>query len=226
MNPTIRTNHQALGRAFAHYAKSANPRSVMLLTPSKYDVDLVRATFQTARIFVATRKTWDLNRRFPSDGTVDLLVVSNVFHYSPDPALWFENVLGMTTHCIVQDLIFRRRSASPDGLNKDPADGGDSVRYSFESRGERSEFASPFDLSALENQIEYFEAYDGARNEYHVDPAAPPRHFCAVIKSGIDAQKRPLTPAERNYWRFRMPGLLTTVRSKVHSEYPSAVTGA
>jgi hypothetical protein len=165
-------NHRALARAFDSF-KSTAPRDVLLLSPSAEDVAFLCDQFPRARVFVATRKAWDLNEAFPSPAKVDLVVASNVFHYSTDPNLWFGNVLGMTERFVLQDLVSRRRSGKPDGL----CDDGDSLRYCFSVGGVESDFASPYDLTAFEKQIAYFEAFDGGRNEYHVLPAAAPRHL-------------------------------------------------
>lgn len=211
MNPIVEINHQALSRAF-DFLKSLNreqPRDVLLLSPYVEDFALVRRHLAQARIFVATVKTWNLNAPFSGSGKVDLVVSSNVFHYSPDPDLWFQNVFSMTRLLLVQDLISRRRSSASNGLCSD----GDCVRYMYRDRGVISDFEAAHDLSPLRAQMLYFDDFDGGRNEYHVAPAAAPRHYCAIIESPNGAPGPSL--GWRDFLRFRLPSIGLAVRGTV-----------
>jgi hypothetical protein len=202
-------NHRALAEVIEAFValEQRPPRTVLLLSPSLADVVFVGRCFPRSRLLVATRETWDLNQRFPAAGRVDLVIASNVFHYAPDPARWFANVLGMTRYFMLQDLITRRRSTTADGL----CDDGDSVRYSFGSRGEASSFAGAYDLSPLEAQIEVFKPFDGGRNEHHPLPLSAPRHYCALIRSAQAAE--PPTPLRGNdYWKYRLPAIRLRLR--------------
>jgi len=202
MSEITELNHRALAQAIAFF-KQQEPRApvnLMLLSPSLDDVAFVKQQFPEARLLVATRDTWDLNQAFSAPEGVDLVMASNVFHYSPDPGRWFSNVLAMTRYFILQDLVFRRRSTAPDGL----CDDGDAIRYAFHSRGVESAFASAFDLSRVEATFEMFREFDGGRNEHHAPPLAPPKHYCAVIRSPA-AERPPLRGAA--YWRYRRPAL-------------------
>lgn len=204
----VRTNHQALRRAFAVLRASSrgDVRDVLLLSPSLDDVRLARGELPGARLLIATRETWDLNRPFPLTGKVDLVVASNVFHYSPDPELWFRNVLAASRRLVLQDLITRRRSAAENGL----CDDGDNVRYCFSARGVKSDFSPAFDLTALGDSVTFFEEYAGGRNEYHPEPGPAPRHYCAILQSPAAA------PTARLSWagalRFRWPALVMSAR--------------
>jgi len=209
MSEITEINHRALAQAMAFFKQTAPraPVNLMLLSPSIDDVAFVKQQFPGSRLLVATRDTWDLNQAFPGSGGVDLVLASNVFHYSPDPGRWFSNVLAMTRYFILQDLIFRRRSTAPDGLCND----GDAVRYSFHSRGVESAFAAAYDLSRVEATFEMFSAFDGGRNEHHTPPLPPPKHYCAVIRSvSPSAERPPLHGAA--YWRYRLPALGYLVR--------------
>lgn len=215
MHEVTEINHRALAQVIAQFRElePRAPSSVLLLSPSDDDIEFLRRQFPAARLLVATRGTWDLAEPFPADGRVDLVVASNVFHYSPHPERWFSHVLAMTRYFIVQDLISRRRSSAPDGL----CDDGDRMRYSFTSRGVRSEFACAYDLSGHEASVRVFMPFDGGRNEHHAPPLAPPLHYCALFASpavtsaraglGLGAYLKYRVPFLRRVWRRRARGI-------------------
>ncbi|MEO8900076.1 MAG: hypothetical protein ABI488_00725 [Polyangiaceae bacterium] len=213
MTPIIRINHEALARALEFY-KSANTREVqdvLLVSPFLDDVALVRRHLPRARILVATVKTWDLNLAFPLNGKVDAVISSNVFHYSPDPSLWFKNVLNMTEFLVMEDLISRRRSTRPDGLCMDGE--RDATRYCYAAKGVKSDFPNAYDLSQLGDQILYFQDYEGGRNVHHVAPAPAPRHYCAVIRSSATLAAANINWSTDGYYKFRLPGLVAEARN-------------
>ena len=212
MDPIVKINHQALDRAFQFIkaSKLEQPRDILLLSAYVEDFALVKGHFAEARIFAATVKNWDLNQAFPAKGGVDLVVTSNVFHYSPNPTLWFENVLRMTRLFVVQDLISRRRSKTADGL----CDDGDRVRYSYSAQGVTSDLPGAYDLDALGDQILRFEEFEGGRNEHYLPPAAP-RHYCAVVQSPYEAGAQRLSWSEG--LRFRLPALALATRAALRS---------
>ncbi|HTQ04612.1 MAG TPA: class I SAM-dependent methyltransferase [Polyangiaceae bacterium] len=211
MHEITEINHRALAQVIAAYRalEPSGPRTVLLLSPSDEDIAFLRGQFPETRLLVATRGTWDLNQPFPAAGRVDLVVASNVFHYSPEPERWFSNVLGMTRYFILQDLIARRRSTAPDGL----CDDGDRMRYRFSQRGIESDFGAAYDLSAQAPHIAHFLLFEGGRNEHHAPPLAPPRHFCALLAAPDRARARsPLTGA--GYLKYRVPLLRRVWRSR------------
>lgn len=205
MNEITALNHQALSRAFQTFKSLRHrpPRDVLLLSPSMADVMLVRKQFAKTRVFIATRRTWDLNHPFPAKGKMDPVIASNVFHYSKDPAVWFRNVLNMTDCFILQDLVSRRRSAASDGLCED----GDSMRYCYRAKQVESDFAAAYDLSALQDSILFFEEFEGGRNEHHIIPARPPRHYCAVLGDAHESHRPQTRWSQLDYLRFRLPGI-------------------
>jgi len=212
MHEVTELNHRALGRVIAELRKLEphGPRTLLLLSPSDEDIDFLHAQFPRARLLVATRGTWDLNRPFPARGRVDLVVASNVFHYSPEPERWFENVLGMTRYFIIQDLVSRTRSTAPDGL----CDDGDRMRYSYSSAGVKSDFAAAYDLSAQAEHIQTFERFDGGRNEHHAPPLPAPTHYCALLKGTDAAWARPAVSGSA-YLEYRWALLRRVWRRRV-----------
>ncbi len=67
MNEIEARNHLALGAALAAYRSNARvqPRQILLLSPSVRDVSFLRTQFPSARFYVATVGSWDLNEPFP-----------------------------------------------------------------------------------------------------------------------------------------------------------------
>jgi hypothetical protein len=212
MHEVTELNHRALGQVIAKLRELEphGPNTVLLLSPSDEDIAFLQAQFPEARLLIASRGTWDLNRPFPARGRVDLVVASNVFHYSPEPERWFANVLGMTRYFVIQDLVSRRRSTAPDGL----CDDGDRMRYAYASEGIQSDFAAAYDLSAQARHIQTFMRFDGARNEHHAPPLAAPTHYCALLKGSEEAWARPTLSGSayvkyrgellRRVWRHRV----------------------
>lgn len=97
------------------------------------------------------RQDWDLNK--PGTRTADIIVLCNVFHYSPDPALWFKNVLACCKELWITDIICRRR-----GGNSELGADGDAVRYSL--GGVAIPEAKIFYLDDLEDKLQAFWTYD------------------------------------------------------------------
>lgn len=173
--------------------------SLLLISPDRDDLQFARSRFPRARIFASFRWNWDLNRPCPFGADrFDLCLVSNVFHYSPDPALWYENLLATTRVALIQDLIWRKRSDSPPFLGPD----GDAIRYEFNERGVHSAAERTFDLSMLDLQFRYFETFSGGLNDYH-DATDPPRHFVSIVE-GRRTSEWNATPLKRSDdWRLR-----------------------
>ncbi len=202
MQEVTELNHRALGEVIAKLRElePRGPRTLLLLSPSDEDIDFLRGQFPNARLLVATRGNWDLNQPFPARARVDLVVASNVFHYSPEPERWFANVLGMTRYFIIQDLVSRRRSTAPDGL----CDDGDRMRYSYSSEGIESDFAGAYDLAAQARRIHAFLRFDGGRNEHHAPPLPAPVHYGALLKGSEEAWARPALSGGA-YVKYRWP---------------------
>lgn len=179
----VRTNHAALAHALDHAIQAlggVHSPQVLLLSPHANDWRFIKSRLPGARLYVATAKTWDLNDPLSGAGYFDLIVASNVFHYSREPRVWFDNVLARTRYLVLQDLIYRRRSPRAPFLGND----GDAVRYCYSRRGVTSGFAEPFDLSEIDARIVWFQDYEGGRNELHPDSEPAPRHFVLVARGG------------------------------------------
>lgn len=86
----ISINHRAVGQAIdtfrrEYWGGQRSPK-VLLLSPHIEDWQFLTRKIPDARFFVSNIDTWDLNYSSPSDNFYfDLIIVSHVFHYSPDP---------------------------------------------------------------------------------------------------------------------------------------------
>lgn len=147
---------------------AAQVKRVLLFSPNLEQLALVRQQFPGARVYCSDKSLWNLSDC--KDWAFDLAFLCNVMHYSPDPALWLKNLFQACRYVVVQDLIDRRRGTQAPYLGTD----GDATRYSFRARGERSAYPHAYDLSHLDAQCTYFQAYAASN-------AA--RHFVAVYTS-------------------------------------------
>lgn len=118
------------------------------------------------------RWRWDLNR--PSRQRFDLLVACNVFMYSPDPALWFRNVLASCRYFLLLDLIRRQRD-SHDEFGSD----GDRMRYAVGD--ERPRVARHFDLTSLGDRVVGYRTFFGGANAQDNTP----QHVVALIRGDL-----------------------------------------
>jgi hypothetical protein len=182
---TMAQNHDALGLALRYLLESRDslrrPR-VLLLSPVKEDIVFVRGLVPDGDFYASDRFIWDINNRFESLGPMfDVVIASNVFHYSPDPEKWFGNVFGATRYLVIQDLVERKRSGKNPFLGTD----GDCVRYSYVEKGVISNFPNSFDLGRLGDAILWFHDYAGVRNDFHPVPESAPRHFVLVAEGPL-----------------------------------------
>ncbi len=129
-----------------------------------------RKLFPTARPLPRWR--WDLNR--PGRRRFDLLVASNVFMYSPDPARWFRNVFASCRYFLMLDLVRRRR-----GEASEFAADGDRMRYAVGDARPRVD--SFFSLQDLGDRLLAYRTFYGGANAY--DDA--PLHVLALFRGDL-----------------------------------------
>lgn len=136
-------------------------RSILLLSPNRRQYALFRRRFPGAEILCADRYSWDLSRK--QKWWFDLIFAGNVMMYSPDPSVWFENVLACGHRFVVQDVTNRRRSKVPPYLGSDH----DAMRFQFRQREVISEFPHAFDLENVPAICERFAPYDSGDGALH-----------------------------------------------------------
>jgi hypothetical protein len=120
---------------------------ILLCSPSSKQLSLIKKLFTYKQVSTSNIDTWDFSQ--PCLTKTDLLIIQNVFHYSPDPELWFENCIAGCKELWVQDLMIRPRG--PNGLGED----GDKMRYRF-----HQPVPETFDLKVLEDRMHEFWFYD------------------------------------------------------------------
>jgi hypothetical protein len=118
------------------------------------------------------RRRWDLNH--PGRDRFDVLVASNVFMYSTDPARWFRNALSCCRYLVLLDLVRRRRS--PDA---EYGTDGDCMRFRIDPAVPRVE--PYFDLATLGDRLVAHKVYYGGANAFDIEPA----HVVAVIRGDL-----------------------------------------
>ena len=113
---------------------------------------ILRSLFPSAEIVNVGRDGWDLNNPCPFED-VDLIVACNVFHYSPEPFKWLDNVLSACKQFWMQDIFCRAR-----GLNHELQDDGDAARFCLNLRTPYPSYL--WDLGAYTSKLLDYEVYD------------------------------------------------------------------
>ena len=149
-----------------------NEKSFCLLSPNKEQEDLITTLFPNATITVKRKGEWDLNKK--NKGKYDVIIAMNIFHYSPDPELWFNNVFNSCKQFWIQDLISRRRGTAKDTeLGTD----GDSARYQF-LPDIHSILLNAFDVNFYKDRILYVKTYKGDKDGS--------LHFMCKLKGDVE----------------------------------------
>jgi len=117
-------------------------------------------------------RRWNLNK--PHRQRFDLLVASNVFMYSPDPARWFRHVLASCKYFLLLDLVRRRRAQNSElGADKD------SMRYAIGEARPRVE--RHFDLGNLGDRLLGHRTFYGGASAFDDDPL----HVVALFRGDL-----------------------------------------
>lgn len=214
------TNHEQIIQALKF--KNIEARKILLLSPSLFDVQLIRKIFPGSSIYVALFEDWNLNDMPPNGiGSFDLAIASNVFMYSENPRAWFSNLLETANIVVLQDIKYRKRSNKFPYLGLD----ADKVRYTNKLNNYFNvEPNQPtFELCQLSNvEIVYYNEYDGALNEYHsiVDI---PIHIVVVIKkikSNYSGKNKftgffTYIKLKKNLFNFYLHEVVATINNKI-----------
>ena len=139
---------------------------------------LLQNVFPDATINHYNISTWNLNRS--NENYYDLILACNVFMYSPDPQLWFINVMKSCDVFWIQDIINRNRGSS---FTHQFGDDNDCMRYSYKEHNSLAN--NSFDLKNLINDNIYvnkFHHYKDGKSTFHYYKTND--HFIAEIING------------------------------------------
>ncbi len=169
--------------------------TILLNSPSWHDVQFWKQILPSADIYVLNKRLWDLSNTFSKSKivkfrlmkpkqTFDLVVLQNVLMYSKDPAMWLQNLAEVSKYVLVQDLRYRIRSKSENGLGED----GDVSRFciSLEPVVDlQADYLYCLDQITSMEKVMGFNLYEGGLNEYH-SREFPPIHIAWIIKGDVD----------------------------------------
>ena len=90
-------------------SKFKSVKYICLISPSYEQYLVFRKFFPNSKIICSSIKSWNLNKSITS--RFDLIYAANVFMYSNDPILWFNNVFKSCKNFIIQDITTIKRKA-------------------------------------------------------------------------------------------------------------------
>ena len=169
--------------------------TILLNSPSWHDIQFWTLIAPSAEIYVLNKRLWDLSNIFSKSKivklklmkpkqTFDLVVLQNVLMYSKNPTLWLKNLAEVAKYVLVQDLRYRIRSKSEDGLGGD----GDVSRFCLTlEQGVNLQSSNLYCLDQLtsKDKVLGFKLYEGGVNEYH-STQTPPIHIAWITKGVAD----------------------------------------
>ena len=191
---------------FPLWKKGHSFTEICLLSPNKKQYQLLRELFPKSNISVCTVRDWNLNEK--SKRKYDLVCAMNIFHYSKQPLLWFNNVLDACKYFWLQDLVIRYRSEKgpPFQLGND----GDSIRYCFLPEV-KSTFEKAFDLSIFANRIVNFNTYS---TESGLEK--PNLHFILNMKGNVTIDEVCESNKTRALFYSYYKWIILTIKDFVH----------
>ena len=166
-------DYEQMQAAFPLWKKNHYLKEICLLSPNKKQYQLIKGLFPKSNISVCTVRNWNLSKK--NKRKYDLVCAMNIFHYSKQPLLWFNNVLNSCRYFWLQDLIIRYRSEK--GMPFQLGNDGDSMRYCFLPEV-KSTFKNAFDLSIFAQRIVNFKTYSTQGNPTNL-------HFILNMKGEV-----------------------------------------
>ena len=166
--------------------------NILLLSPNLQDYKFWKRLFPKAKFTIATFKNWDLNIPFNNSALVkllgvdrksktsaifDLAIAQNVFMMLPNPQIPAQNIADICDNLFFQDLVYRKRSISPDGY------GNDFDKSRFATKLSNNKISGTHQISTVFKigEILFQKEYNGAPNEFHSKNDLP-IHILALIK--------------------------------------------
>lgn len=172
---------------------------ILLLSPNLQDYKFWKRLFPKAKFTVATFKNWDLNMPFNNSALIkllgvdrksktsaifDLAIAQNVFMMLPNPEIPAQNISDICDNLFIQDLVYRRRSGSPDGYGDD----FDKSRFATVLSNDKISGTHQISKVFKIGDILFQKEYKGAPNKFHSENDLP-IHILVLIKFQSSVQK-------------------------------------
>lgn len=151
----VTEDYDACRTYWAKWSKKFTPRKIVSCSGNSIQVAILKDMFLVAEVINWGIERWSLD--YPCQTTADVIVVCNVFHYSPNPSLWLKNCLASCKQLWLQDLFSRPRG--PQGKEFSITDTGDCVRYGYGGIATSNTY-DVFDLVTLKDRILDYSVYD------------------------------------------------------------------
>lgn len=137
----------------------ASVKTVVSCSPSPDEEAVLKTIIPPQAFTTLTRDKWDISSG-PAPIKSDLIILSNVFMYSPDPQRWFDNVFASARFVWIQDQILACRD-DPNELAQD----GDSMRYEMPP-DHLARIPGAYDLHRLDDRKIDFVTYSAGGGNY------------------------------------------------------------
>lgn len=152
----VKEDYDNLAVAARRWGESGFPQgmSAVVLSPDQTQMKKLEENLPKSVFFPLQKSNWDLNQPYPANlAKPRVIIACNVFHYSPNPFLWFNSVFAACKEFWIQDLFWR-----PRGHNKQLGDDNDQKRYSLGEFLPNSDIY--FNLHTIKGRILDYWIYD------------------------------------------------------------------
>lgn len=150
-------DYEACRTYWAKWAKKFSPKTILSCSGNSTQVATLQAMFPSAEVTNWGIERWSLD--YACQIQSDVIVACNVFHYAPNPALWFKNCLSACKYLWLQDLFSRPRGEQ--GREISSSDAGDSTRYGYGNVfSSNAPVDTAFDLATYQERLQDLQFYD------------------------------------------------------------------
>lgn len=197
------------------FLRRFNGERILLLSPNIHDYFFWKKSLPNSNFTISTKTDWDLEHNFCDSKFAnscgqefdqryfklfDITIAQNVFMYVKDPTKAVKNIESISDNLFIQDLTYRKRSASATGLGFD----GDISRYSVTR--DQVNHPTVYVISEIFNSSKILmqKEFEGATNQYHTKSDTP-RHVMFLLEL---AKRKSYAPISRLYSRRSILKLL------------------
>ncbi len=192
-----------------------NGGRILLLSPNIHDFFFWKKSLPNSNFTISTKSDWDLEYNFCDSKFAnsccpefdqkqlklfDLAIAQNVFMYVQDPTKAVRNIGSISNNLFIQDITYRKRSATATGLGSD----GDISRYSITQDQVNHPTVHVISEVFNSSRILMLKEYEGATNQYHAKGDSP-RHVMVFLEI---AKRKSYAPISQMYSRKSILKLL------------------